>query len=59
MNDPVVAYHVVPDTILMNGKGPYGHPLSISYESFNVSKGMILKEYTNTVFWVCYNEKSS
>ncbi|KAF8021615.1 hypothetical protein BT93_G1918 [Corymbia citriodora subsp. variegata] len=45
MSYPDVAYHGVPDTILMNGKGPYGRPLSISYESlisyesFNVTKG--------------------
>ncbi|KAK2987302.1 hypothetical protein RJ640_029584 [Escallonia rubra] len=29
----------VPDVVLMNGKGPYGHPLSKTYESFNVTKG--------------------
>ncbi|KAG8380566.1 hypothetical protein BUALT_Bualt06G0028900 [Buddleja alternifolia] len=31
--------HIYPGVILMNGKGPYGSPNSISYESFNVTKG--------------------
>ncbi|KAI3458906.1 hypothetical protein Pfo_015569 [Paulownia fortunei] len=31
--------HIYPGVILMNGKGPYGSPSSISYESFNVTKG--------------------
>lgn len=39
IGDSEVLYHGVPDTILMNGKGPYGGPFSISYESFNVTKG--------------------
>ncbi|KAK7268512.1 hypothetical protein RIF29_21212 [Crotalaria pallida] len=28
-----------PDIILMNGKGPYGHPLSKAFESFTVTQG--------------------
>lgn len=31
----------VPDAILMNGKGPYGHPHSKAYESFTVTKGKV------------------
>ncbi|KAK2634116.1 hypothetical protein Ddye_028908 [Dipteronia dyeriana] len=30
----------VPNMILMNGKGPYGDPMSKAYESFTVTKGM-------------------
>ncbi|TXG49422.1 hypothetical protein EZV62_025297 [Acer yangbiense] len=30
----------VPNMILMNGKGPYGYPMSKAYESFTVTKGM-------------------
>ncbi|KAK4836723.1 hypothetical protein QYF36_026997 [Acer negundo] len=30
----------VPIMILMNGKGPYGDPMSKAYESFTVTKGM-------------------
>ncbi|KAL5735066.1 hypothetical protein ACOSP7_032927 [Xanthoceras sorbifolium] len=29
----------VPGMILMNGKGPYGYPMSKAYESFTVTKG--------------------
>ncbi|KAM2483628.1 hypothetical protein ACFX1W_041242 [Malus domestica] len=40
MGTPLVAYHAIPDIILMNGKGPVGNPMSKSYESFNVTQGM-------------------
>ncbi|TQD93652.1 hypothetical protein C1H46_020755 [Malus baccata] len=40
MGTPLVAYHAIPDIILMNGKGPFGNPMSKSYESFNVTQGM-------------------
>ncbi|KAB2595931.1 monocopper oxidase-like protein SKU5 [Pyrus ussuriensis x Pyrus communis] len=40
MGTPLVAYHGIPDIILMNGKGPFGNPMSKSYESFNVTQGM-------------------
>ena len=39
MDSTLAAYFSIPDIILMNGKGPYGHPFSRSYESFNVTKG--------------------
>ncbi|KAK4578646.1 hypothetical protein RGQ29_028656 [Quercus rubra] len=39
MEDKQMAFQAIPDIILMNGKGPYGHPLSKSYESFSVTKG--------------------
>ena len=38
MEDKQVAFQAIPDIILMNGKGPFGHPLSKSYESFSVTK---------------------
>ncbi|KAI4382687.1 hypothetical protein MLD38_008622 [Melastoma candidum] len=33
------AFSSIPDIMLFNGKGPLGHTLSLSYESFNVTKG--------------------
>lgn len=41
MEDKQMAFQAIPDIILMNGKGPYGHPLSKSYESFSVTKGTL------------------
>ncbi|CAN1339616.1 Monocopper oxidase-like protein SKU5 [Linum perenne] len=35
----VVAYKAIPDIMLMNGKGPYGHKLTKEYESFTVTSG--------------------
>ena len=35
----VSAYDVIPDAILMNGKGPYVDSMSTAYESFTVEKG--------------------
>lgn len=37
---PVMAYNMTPDVMLMNGKGPYGHPMAKGYESFTVTKGI-------------------
>ncbi|KAJ7974997.1 monocopper oxidase-like protein SKU5 [Quillaja saponaria] len=34
-----MAYYTISDTILMNGKGPYGQPFSKSFESFTVTQG--------------------
>ncbi|KAK3019659.1 hypothetical protein RJ639_004042, partial [Escallonia herrerae] len=39
VENQVMNFGNVPDVVLMNGKGPYGHPLSKTYESFNVTKG--------------------
>ncbi|XP_050211770.1 monocopper oxidase-like protein SKS1 [Mercurialis annua] len=39
MNTPNMAYVQIPDTILFNGKGPYGYQQSKFHESFNVTKG--------------------
>ncbi|KAK9910031.1 hypothetical protein M0R45_034008 [Rubus argutus] len=33
------AYYVLPDIMLMNGKGPLDNPMSIDFESFNVTQG--------------------
>ncbi|KAL0002724.1 hypothetical protein SO802_016505 [Lithocarpus litseifolius] len=38
LEDKQMAFQAIPDIILMNEKGPYGHPLSKSYESFSVTK---------------------
>ncbi|CAN1238521.1 Monocopper oxidase-like protein SKU5 [Linum grandiflorum] len=37
MDTEVVAYEALPDIMLMNGKGPYGHKLTKDYESFTVT----------------------
>ncbi|PON98612.1 Copper-resistance protein [Trema orientale] len=34
-----VAYQSLPDIILMNGKGPYGHQMTKVHESFTVTQG--------------------
>ncbi|XP_038688872.1 monocopper oxidase-like protein SKU5, partial [Tripterygium wilfordii] len=39
MGNEEMAYQTIPDTILMNGKGPYGHSMSKAYESFTVAQG--------------------
>ncbi|KAL4621584.1 hypothetical protein ACB092_06G239500 [Castanea dentata] len=39
MEDKQMAFQAIPDIILINGKGPYGHPLSKSYEFYSVTKG--------------------
>ncbi|PKI34879.1 hypothetical protein CRG98_044725 [Punica granatum] len=39
LNDRLIASHMIPDVILMNGKGPYEHPMGKAYESFTVTKG--------------------
>ncbi|CAN1238511.1 Monocopper oxidase-like protein SKU5, partial [Linum grandiflorum] len=41
MDTEVVAYEALPDIMLMNGKGPYGHKLTKDYESFTVTSGKI------------------
>ncbi|KAM3698447.1 hypothetical protein ACB098_06G188600 [Castanea mollissima] len=43
MEDKQMAFQAILDIILINGKGPYGHPLSKSYEFFSVTKGKIYR----------------
>lgn len=44
------AYGVIPNVFLMNGKGPYGHPMSQSYETFNVTKGTYVIRGSSKMF---------
>ncbi|XP_004308756.1 PREDICTED: monocopper oxidase-like protein SKU5-like [Fragaria vesca subsp. vesca] len=39
MNRSETAYFILPDIMLMNGKGPLNNPRSIDYESFTVTQG--------------------
>ncbi|KAK2994277.1 hypothetical protein RJ640_022930 [Escallonia rubra] len=39
LKNPVGAYHIPPDRMLMNGKGRYMDPLAKTHESFTVKKG--------------------
>ncbi|KAJ0102170.1 hypothetical protein Patl1_06006 [Pistacia atlantica] len=39
MDTSLTADDAVPDVMLMNGKGPHGHQMSKTYESFTVTKG--------------------
>lgn len=39
MDTSLTADNAIPDVMLMNGKGPYGHQMSKTYESFTVTKG--------------------
>ncbi|KAF5948026.1 hypothetical protein HYC85_013983 [Camellia sinensis] len=39
LNTTVWAYHMPPDGMLMNGKGPYLDPLTKAHESFTVTQG--------------------
>lgn len=38
MNKLAETYETSADTILMNGKGPYGHQLTKAYDSFTATK---------------------
>jgi hypothetical protein len=46
MHFNTVAFDGIPDIMLMNGKGPFGHQLTKAYESFIVTKGTLEVETT-------------
>lgn len=45
------AFSSVPDAILLNGKGPYRHALSVSYESYTVTKGSFFLSHLKDILF--------